>query len=168
MRICMKVGAGGLYENQATGTKLGLISVGDAPSTGHCSIIPMIKGDGVQAVKSSWTATVNFECSGVLPTVRFYQIASAGRPIKSDVWQIHEYLIDAGDVDRANGRLRWWIDGKLVLDRTNQKFRTNKSGYYHGLSRWRWAPTWCGIIGVRTRADNYQIDDVFVSVYGKP
>jgi len=167
IRICLKVGRNGKFENQATGTKMWFLSVGDAPATGHCSIIPMIKGDAVQAIKPDWNAMATFECSGVLPTVRFLQIKSVDRPIKSDVWQVHEWLIDAGDIDKTNGRFRWWIDGKLVLDHKNHKFRTTKSGYSHGLSRWRWAPTWGGTKGVRTRADDYRIDDVFVSQRGR-
>jgi hypothetical protein len=127
------------------------LSVGDAPTRGHCSIVPVIKGDGVQANKSTWNATATFECSGVLPTVRFLPLNSVDRPIKADVWQVHEWLVDAGDVNRANGRFRWWIDGQLVLDKKNHKFRTTKSGYYHGLSKWRWLNVG-GMTGVRTRA----------------
>jgi len=168
VRACIRVGRAGQYENQATGTKLWFASVGDAPGPAHCSVVPMIKGDAVQAVKSTWTAGATFECSGVLPTVRFLQIPSAGRPIKADVWQVHEWLIDAGDIDKTNGRFQWWIDGNLVLDRQNQKFRTNQSGFYHGLSKWRWAPTWGGTVGTRTRDDYYLIDDVYVSGSGKP
>jgi len=168
VRACIRVGRAGQYENQATGTKLWFASVGDAPGPAHCSVVPMIKGDAVQAVKSTWTAGATFECSGVLPTVRFLQIPSAGRPIKADVWQVHEWLIDAGDIDKTNGRFQWWIDGNLVLDRQNQKFRTNQSGFYHGLSKWRWAPTWGGTVGTRTRDDYYLIDDVYVSSNGKP
>jgi hypothetical protein len=73
IRICLKVGRNGKFENQATGTKMWFLSVGDAPATGHCSIIPIIKGDAVQAIKSDWNAAATFECSGVLPTVRFLQ-----------------------------------------------------------------------------------------------
>jgi hypothetical protein len=168
IRACIRVGRAGAYENQAWGTKLWYATVGDAPGPGHCSIIPIIKGDVVQAAKSTWNAGATFECSGVLPTVRFLQLSSVGRPIKADVWQVHEWLIDAGDIDQANGRFRWWIDGQLVLDKQNQKFRTNASGFYHGLSKWRWAPTWGGTLGVRTRVDYYKIDDVYISRNGKP
>ena len=167
IRICLKVGRNGKFENQATGTKMWFLTVGDAPSTGHCSIIPLIKGDAAQATKSDWNAAATFECSGVLPTVRFLQLKTVDRPIKADVWQVHEWLVDAGDVNQANGRFRWWINGQLVLDRKNHRFRTSKSGYYHGLSKWRWAPTWGGTLGVRTRADDYQIDDVYVSQSGR-
>jgi hypothetical protein len=167
IRVCLKVGRAGNFENQASGTKMWFLTVGDAPATARCSIIPKIKGDAVQAIKSTWNASATFECSGVLPTVRFLQLNSVARPIKADVWQVHEWLVDAGDVNKANGRFRWWIDGQLVLDKRNHKFRTSKSGFYHGLSKWRWAPTWGGTTGVRTRADDYLIDDVYVSNSGR-
>ncbi|HSR91361.1 MAG TPA: hypothetical protein VLK88_08645 [Gemmatimonadales bacterium] len=163
----MQVGHAGGYENQATGTKLWFATVSDVPSAPRCSIIPRIKGDGKQAVKSTWSVITTFECGGVLPTVTFNQLGS-GRPFKSDVWQVHEWVIDAGDIDVANGRFQWWIDGTLVMDKQNQKFRTVKSGRTHGLSVFRWTPTWGGTAGVRTRADDYKIDDVYVSSWGKP
>jgi len=168
VRACIKVGNAGGYENQSWGTKMWFGTVGDSPSAPRCSIIPVIKGDGKQAVKSSWTAMTTFECGGVLPTVNFYQIPSAGRPIKSDTWQVHEWLIDAGDIDQKNGRFQWWIDGVLVIDKQGQKFRTAASGRTHGLSVWRWTPTWGGMNGVRTRTDYYKIDDVYVSAWGTP
>jgi len=163
----MRVGRAGQYENAPTATKIWFGTVGDAPGPGHCSVVPMIKGDGTQAVKSNWVAIAAFECSGVLPTVNFYQLPSAGRPIKSDVWQVHQWLIDAGDINQSNGRFQWWIDGKLVMDKQNQKFRTTKSGFSHGLSKWRWAPTWGGATGVKTRVDYFIFDDVYVSGNGK-
>ena len=168
IQLCMKLGRNGLYENQAVGTKLFFISLADDPSIERCAVIPRAKGDVVQAIKSSWTVWAGFECAGILPNATFYQIAGAGRPLKSDVWQVHEWLLDAGDIDQANGRFQWWIDGKLVLDKRNQKFRTHKSGMTHGINRWRWAPTWGGIGGTRTRDDDYQIDNVYVSGQGKP
>jgi len=168
IQVCMKLGRNGTYENQGVGTKLFFISIADDPAIERCAIIPMAKGDVQQAIKSTWAVYVVFQCAGVLPTANFYELPSAGRPFKSDVWQVHEWLVDAGDVDQANGRFQWWIDGKLVLDKQNQKFRTNKSGMTHGVNRWRWTPTWGGVTGTRTRDDDYMIDNVYVSGQGKP
>jgi hypothetical protein len=117
-------------------------------------------------VKSSWYAQVAFVCGGILPSTKFVQLSSAGRAIKSDVWQVHEWLIDVGDIGQANGTFTWWIDGKLVVDKRGHKFRTQ--ALPHGVYRWKWAPTWGGVGGVKTRADDYQVDDIYVSSYGKP
>src|SRR6185503_4253472 len=91
IQLCMKLGRNGLYENQAVGTKLFFISLADDPSIERCAVIPRAKGDVVQAIKSSWTVWAGFECAGILPNATFYQIAGAGRPLKSDVWQVHEW-----------------------------------------------------------------------------
>lgn len=168
VRVCIRVGRNGGYENQATGTKLGFLSISDDPAKERCAVIPRIKGDAVQAVKSTWMAEVTFECGGMLPTILFRQLQNlpTGRPIKSDVWQVHEWLVDVGDINQANGSFKWWIDGKLVVDRQGQKFRS--SAVTHGVYRWRWSPTWGGVQGVRTRDDDYFVDDVYISGYGKP
>ena len=168
IRACIKVGRASQYENQATATKLFFVQLADDPSSARCSLIPMIKGDARQLVKSTWNALGAFDCAGVLPSANFYQLPNVGRPIKADVWQVHEWLIDAGDVNQANGRFQWWIDGQLVMDHKNHKFRTTADGNTHGIYRWRWAPTWGGMVGVRTRSDYYRIDDVYISGWGKP
>jgi len=167
LRACLKVGRSGGFQNQPSGTKMMIISLSGDPALKRCSVIPIIQGDGTVVVKSSWNANVTFECAGLLPTVKFMQLPGVGRPIKSDVWQVHEWIVDVGDVDQSNGRFRWWIDGKLVLDRKN-KFRTRANGLTHGVYWWRWTPTWGGMVGVRTRPDDYQIDDIYVSSFGKP
>ena len=168
IQVCMKVGRNGLYENHAVGTKLFFLMLSDDPAIERCALVPLAKGDAVQAIKSTWNVFVTFQCAGILPTVNFYQLGTVGRPFKSDVWQMHEWVLDVGDIDQANGRFQWWIDGKLVLDKQNQKFRTAKSGLTHGVSRWKWAPTWGGTTAIRTRDDDYQIDNVYVSGQGKP
>ena len=163
VKVCLKIGKTGQYENQPTGTKMMFFTVSDDPMVARCSIIPRVRGDGAVATKPNWMVDVEFNCAGVLPTANWTQLSGVGRPLRSDVWQVHEWLLDAGSVDKNDGSVQWWIDGQLVLNRTGVKIRTAKNGNTHGFSRWKWAPTWGGTAGVKTRADDYMIDHVYVS-----
>lgn len=163
VKVCLRVGRSGQYENQATGTKLMFFIVSDAPNVGRCSIIPHVRGDGAVLIRPNWTVDIKFECANTLPNATWTELSGVGRALRSDVWQVHEWLIDAGSVDKNDGSVKWWIDGQLVVSRTGLKIRTAKNGYTHGFSRWKWAPTWGGTGGVKTRADDYMIDHVYVS-----
>ena len=163
VRVCLKLGRIGLYENQPSGTKMMFLSVGDSPGTARCSIVPRVKGNGSVSTMATWPVEISFECAGVLPTTSWPQLASAGRPFRSDVWQVHEWLLDAGSIDRADGSALWWIDGQLVLRAAGLKMRTTASGNTHGFSRWKWAPTWGGTVGTKLRGDDYLIDHVYIS-----
>jgi Polysaccharide lyase 14 len=44
-------------------------------------------------------------------------------PLSKGAWNRIEQEVDLGDVGRSNGRLRLWIDGKLIVDRSNLALR---------------------------------------------
>ena len=164
IRVCLKIGNNGLYENQSSGTKLMFINLGDGPTGAHCSIIPRVDGDGGVKIKADWRAEISFECFNVIPNALWYEKNTNIRPIKSDKWQVHEYIINAGDIDKNNGYIKWYIDGTLAIEKYNILFRTAKSNFTHKVYKWKWAPTWGGNSGqVKTRVDYYYIDDIYMS-----
>jgi len=77
-------------------------------------------------------------------------------------WHHYEYVVTLNDVGQANGTLKVWWDGQLIMDYSDVVWRdaANPSGFYGR----RWDPVWGGRGGGnRTRDDYLQIDDVYIS-----
>lgn len=80
-------------------------------------------------------------------------------------WHHYEILMTLNDPGRANGTVRLWLDGRLILDHADVRWRdaANPSGFWGR----RWDPIWGGAGGgPKTRADHLQIDHVYMS--GRP
>ena len=64
------------------------------------------------------------------------------------VWHRYEYLMVLNDIGKANGRLRMWMDGKLIMDYGDIEYRT--AAYPSGFFGRRWDPIWGGARGRAT------------------
>lgn len=77
-------------------------------------------------------------------------------------WHRYEYLMTLNDIGVANGTVRVWWDGTLILEYTDVVFRdsANPSGFYGR----RWDPIWGGGGGSQHSRDDYlEIDHLYIS-----
>jgi hypothetical protein len=77
-------------------------------------------------------------------------------------WHRYEYVMTLNDIGVANGTVRLWWDGVLILEYTDVVFRdaANPSGFYGRRSD----PIWGGGGGSqRSRTDYLDIDHLYIS-----
>lgn len=83
------------------------------------------------------------------------------------VWHTYEFLADAGDVDKSNGTLTFWLDGVKIMTATNRSWRTSSAP--RGFLGRHWNPVQGGGCGTqpsckRTTQGVLDIDGLYVSV----
>jgi hypothetical protein len=82
-----------------------------------------------------WRSQGKGEVYAYLPTSQEYG-TSIGRGkwrFTPGVWQRLEQQVDLNQVGKKNGRIRVWLDSKLVLDKGNLTFRTTESLKIEGI-----------------------------------
>ena len=147
------------FENQAIGTKmLGYWGVGGAAGTLPNQIYQVSIGNGSTSPMSSWK--IRFAQQGHisrnLPQTAGDAIWTAGQ------WQRYEIYMKLNTIDRADGVLRVWWNGALILDYSDMQFRNaaNPTGFYGR----RLDPVWGGTGGTnKTRDDFLQFDHIYLS-----
>lgn len=84
-----------------------------------------------------------------------------GAVVTRGVWQRWEVIAQANTPGRADGRVRWWIDGLLVSDWRDIEFIEPS-----GNPRWQifeWGPTWGGVGSVLAAEQFMWWDHVYVA-----
>ena len=92
----------------------------------------------------------------------YYQNAGS-RQFTVGEWHHIEMLVNVGSPDQANGSLRVWLDGELVLRHDGVKHLDSDYDFTQGIFQAEWAPVWGGVGGVRTRDDFMQVDNFYIS-----
>lgn len=161
------------YENQATGTKIWYIPYGNIARSNHSFL--MIAGNGSnQAIESSfpmqWYCTeMNADGSDPGFALGNEQNVDPTEYFTAGVWHQVEWYMKRNTIIKsvsgvpiADGILRVWIDGHLIIQRTNMKYCSydNPRGFY----QFRADMVWGGNTDdVRTRDDHIQFDHIYVS-----
>lgn len=151
------------FEMQRVGVKfLGYVGVGlqrrdglpiqllffhEAPTGGVTSVGP--------------AANVNVIQQGFMDR-KLVQNVTEGPVLTFGEWHHYAFLMVLNDVYEANGRLRVWMDGRLLLDYDDVRYRTPEHpGGFFGR---RWDPVWGGGGGApRSRDDHLQIDHIRIT-----
>lgn len=146
------------YENQLAGTKLGFVAYGEQPSGAGNQGYWFLAGNGVQSIQSS------FQLSFIQQnhvSRRMNQNVNQSRLMTVGAWHQWEAVFELNDLGQANGIFKMWIDGTLIMDYSDVVYITN--GNVNRFFSWKWNPTWGGIGGQRTRADQINLDHVYLS-----
>lgn len=154
------------YENQAVGTKVGMLASAAHPSIGAGTQgILFLKGQGRQQVASAFKVEFHQEFNAAWnppfrnrhleQNVNRRPVMTAGR------WHQWEVLLELNQPGQRNGTFAWWIDGELIMEYhdVTYLFGAHTTGFW----QWKWNPTWGGTQGVRTRRDLMLIDHVYFS-----
>jgi chitodextrinase len=153
---------GSTFENQAVGTKmLGYWGVGEsAEGKIPTQIYQVSIGNGATSPMSSWN--IRFAQQGPDPISRSLSQTAGGAVWTAGVWHRYEIYMKLNDIDAANGLLKVWWNGTLVLDYGDVQWRNaaNPDGFYGR----RIAPIWGGLGGSnKTRDDFLQYDHIYIS-----
>jgi hypothetical protein len=146
------------YENHPVITKMGFIAYALSPSAAQNQGVWQLKGTGQQTIGRAFA--VQFGQQGPLTRV-ISQNASGGNVMTVGVWHHWETLMELNTLGEADGVLKWWVDGVLVMDYSDIEYIVpGSTNHFHG---WKWNPTWGGTCCVRTRDDYFAIDHVYIS-----
>ena len=149
---------GDSYENQAVGTKLGFFGYASARSRPQNDGYLMLQGVGVQKVLKRSRLEFrqqNYTSRNLEPNVDRSLVMTVGP------WHHVELLMELNKLGVANGRLNLWVDDKRVLDYRDVVYIV--PGATSRFEAYKWAPTWGGAGGIRSRSDAIQIDHVYIS-----
>jgi hypothetical protein len=86
---------------------------------------------------------------------------NTGKVLRAGPWQRWELQLELNTIGSANGVLKMWVDGVLVMDYRDVVFVT--ADYPAGFYSYKWNPTWGGMGGTRTRDDAIDFDHVYLS-----
>lgn len=160
---------GANYENHAVGTKLVFLGGGLPPTTRGQSgnqVVLFLKGSGKTAVASQFRVEMHqfFPKEAGAPFVaRFLRQNVDQRPlVRAGSWHHFEVILNVNDPGIPNGRLRWWIDGALVMNYSNVLYRP-KAATQAGFWNLKVNPTWGGTGGRKSRPDAILIDHIYLS-----
>lgn len=147
------------YENQSVGTKMGFIGYGPSPfNTARNQGFFLMKGTGSTAVGTAFR--MSFEQQGHVSR-SLPQNANSSPLMTAGQWHEWELLVELNTLGQADGTLKMWIDGTLILNYSNMVWIS--TGNTHGFYEYRWNPTWGGIGGAKTRDDFVLIDHAYIS-----
>jgi len=147
------------WQMQATGDKFGFIAYGQPTTSAHNQGFFSIPGNG-----SSTTPGTSFQLqfnqqnnvTRVIPTGHFMSIGG---------WHQWEAVMEINSAPNvADGKITWWQDGTLILQKTDIVYRTtgNTLKFYD----YKLDPTWGGNGGPpRPRADSVYVDHI--AAFGK-
>lgn len=82
-------------------------------------------------------------------------------------WHHIELWRSSSDPDSANGEMKVWVDGDLVVDLDDVVDQSSENGdWTTGFYSLRWAPVWGGVCSggcPKTRDDFMLLGDMYVS-----
>lgn len=155
------------FENQLVGTKLLYWAYGNAYNTNDATVY-LRNGTGSQAVMSEMQLFAQVSPGdnrdpndGVVRNL--YQNTGSSRRFTVGEWHLLEILANVGTPDRADGSLKIWLDGELVMHHGDVKHLDSDYDFTRGFFQAEWAPVWGGVGGVRTRDDFMLVDNIYVS-----
>jgi hypothetical protein len=103
--------------------------------------------------------------------LEFRQQNNVGRNIPQNVdvskvftigpWHHFELVLELNNPGQANGTLKWWVDGGLIMDYSDVTYII--PGATSGFQGFKIDPVWGGMGGTRTRDDYMQVDHLYVS-----
>jgi hypothetical protein len=147
----------GDWESQGVGTKLGFFGVGRC-SGSNAELYLLMQG----GTRSDFTIRMMQQgpvSRGMRQNVHESPVFAVGQ------WHHMEIEMVLNDIGRSNGVIRWWVDGRLVMEYRDVVYRTSDDPC--GFLAWKWNPTWGGTGGsARSRDDFIDISDVRIS--GRP
>jgi hypothetical protein len=144
----------GDWESQRVGTKVGFFGVGRC-SGSNAEIYLLLQG----GTRSDFT--IRMMQQG--PVSRgIGQNRDSSPLIRVGKWQHWEIEMVLNDVGRSNGIIRWWIDGRLIMEHHDVEYRTRKDPC--GFIAYKWNPTWGGTGGgPKSRDDFIDISEIRIS-----
>jgi len=158
--------SGNDYENQAVGTKMGMIASAWNPLKGAGTQgILFLNGTGKQRVAPAFKVEFHQEFNAAMNPPyhnrHLEQNADRRSLMTCGTWHQWEVVMELNTPGTANGVFRWWIDGTKVIDHSDMTYLFGKN--LTGFWQWKWNPTWGGTKGVRTKEDLVLIDHVYMS-----
>lgn len=82
--------------------------------------------------------------------------------MKRGQWHQVEIIVRANTGNNKDGTVQWWLDGNLIGNfQNNLGFVTSPMG--HSFTEVSWSPTWGGVGGTVTTAQDMQVDHVYIS-----
>lgn len=150
------------FEMQAVGVKLlGFVGVAREGGSSVPNQVYFISWNptGVAGPLTSVRVTV---CQQVVADRCMEQNVLTDPVFSFGVWHHLEYVMILNEMALANGKIRVWWDGTLIMAYDDVMWRdaANPSGFYGR----RWHPTWGGGGGSsKTRDDFLQIDHIYLS-----
>jgi hypothetical protein len=146
------------YQNHPVGTKMGFIAYGEVVSGAQNQGVFRLKGNGSTAPQHSFKLEVHQQnhVNRVLG-----QNVNGASLMTTGTWHQWEWLVELNTLGQADGILKWWIDGTLIMDYSDMEYIL--PGFQTKFHQWRWQPVWGGTGSVRTRDDFIAIDHVYMS-----
>lgn len=139
------------FESHPVGTKMGFMGAG-ACSGARAELYPLLEG----GLRSSFSIRI---LQQFLDRKVMGQNVTNERVIQAGEWQKWEYELILNDVGQSNGVMRLEVDGQLLIDYDDVKYRNGS--HPCGLQVWRWNPTWGGSSNaVKSREDHIDIAEV--------
>jgi hypothetical protein len=132
------------------------VGQGDDPNQVANQVYSMISG----GTRSAFTLDIRQQ--GPVSRSMTQNVDAAPRMVTGR-WLHYEILMVLNTVDRADGRLKVWIDGTLTHDYGDVRWRT--PGAPTGFYGRRWDPVWGGLGSppAKTRDDHMLIDHLYLS-----
>lgn len=172
-QIMMWGNAGTDYENEGTGTKLTFTLTGVAANNNFLMLMGTAVDNALQtAMKIEWRQqAVVVNGVGAPPTANRNIAQNNGFSGQSlfTVGVPHdlEYYIECNTLASVNGtlgdgKLRVWLDNQLIITKDDMQFRN--ATHSDNIGAHKWASTWGGSGGAKTRADDMYFEDV--EIYG--
>jgi hypothetical protein len=143
------------YENQSVGTKMGFIGYSRDPSSALNDGFFFLPGGGIQSAFNFEFRQQNNVNRNLTQNVTSAKLMTVGS------WHHAEAVLELNTLGVPNGTFRMWIDGNQTHDYTDVTYIV--PGATTGFLGWKFAPTWGGIGGAKTRDDFMQIDHVYIS-----
>ena len=157
MSVWMRL-RGATYENQAAGTKIGFLSYGKPSTSTANQGFLFLNGYTQQGAYSSFH--LKFVQQGHIAR-NLYQNVDSRRLVTAGPWHRIETLYEINTIGQANGKMKVWVDGILIMDYADVEYIN--AAYPVKFNYWKWNPTWGGTAGTRTRTDYIDIDHVYMS-----
>jgi hypothetical protein len=146
------------YENQLVGTKIAYRGFARDASTALNDGYFWITGDGIQATHSSF----NLEYRQQNNVGRnFPQNVDVSKVLTVGGWHHFELTFELNSLGSANGKVKWWVDDRLILDYSDVVYIV--PGAANGFQGFKVDPVWGGLGGTRTRDDYFQVDHIYIS-----
>jgi hypothetical protein len=95
-----------------------------------------------------------------------YQSTNSPYPFRIGQWHNIESYLKASDPDVANGIVKVWLDGNLIIDRSDVQTAALYDDYTQDFFFFQFTPVWggnCYTPCPKTRDDSWLLDDIYIS-----
>lgn len=146
------------YENHPVFTKIGFFGYGRVPSGAYNEGFWVLKSPTSSRIQSS--LLLEFRQQNHV-TRNFDQNVVSTPLFTVGPWHQIELLAELNTINVANGKVKIWLDGVLILSYSDVVFRNTANPA--GFRSWKFDPTYGGIANPKSRQDIWQVDHVYVS-----